>query len=138
MLFNSMEFIAGFLPVVLLGFFLLTGSGRQRLAVIWLTVVSLVFYGWWNPVYVPLLVGSMLFNYLLGGYLRRHPSRRILALAVAANALLLSITSTPAFSSAPWMPRWNWAGASRTSSCRWPFRSSPSSRLPTWSTPMMA
>lgn len=89
MLFNSMEFIAGFLPVVLLGFFLLTGSGRQRLAVTWLTVVSLVFYGWWNPVYVPLLVGSMLFNYLLGGYLRRHPSRRILALAVAANALLL-------------------------------------------------
>ena len=28
-----MEFIAGFLPVVLLEFFLLTGSGRQRLAV---------------------------------------------------------------------------------------------------------
>ena len=48
-----------------------------------------MFYGWWNPVYVPLLVGSMLFNYLLGGYLRRHPSRRIPALAVAANALLL-------------------------------------------------
>ncbi|MFP5340199.1 MAG: MBOAT family O-acyltransferase [Gammaproteobacteria bacterium] len=89
MLFNSVEFIAGFLPVVLIGFFVLTGSGRQRLAVIWLTVVSLVFYGWWNPVYVPLLVGSMLVNYLLGGYLRRHPSRLVLGLAVAANVLLL-------------------------------------------------
>lgn len=39
MLFNSVEFIAGFLPVVLIGFFVLTGSGRQRLAVIWLTIV---------------------------------------------------------------------------------------------------
>ncbi len=42
-----------------------------------------------NPVYVPLLVGSMLVNYLLGGYLRQHPSRLVLGLAVAANVLLL-------------------------------------------------
>src|SRR3546814_13425260 len=77
MLFNSVEFIAGFLPVVLIGFFVLTGSGRQRLAVIWLTIVSMVFYGWWHPVYVPLLVGSMLVNYLPGGYLRQHPSRLV-------------------------------------------------------------
>ncbi|WP_313023880.1 MBOAT family O-acyltransferase [Pseudomonas lopnurensis] len=89
MLFNSVEFIAGFLPVVLIGFIVLTGSGRQRLAVIWLTVVSLVFYGWWNPAYVPLLVGSMLFNYLLGGHLRQRPSRLVLGLAVLANVLLL-------------------------------------------------
>ena len=46
MLFNSMVFIAGFLPVVLLGFILLAGSGRQRYAAIWLTLASLVFYGW--------------------------------------------------------------------------------------------
>ncbi|MCW3149102.1 MBOAT family protein [Stutzerimonas stutzeri] len=89
MLFNSVTFIAGFLPVVLIGFFLLTGSGRQRLAVIWLTLASLVFYGWWNPAYVPLLVGSMVFNYLLGGYLRQQPSRLVLGLAVTANVLLL-------------------------------------------------
>ncbi|RYZ76479.1 MAG: MBOAT family protein, partial [Proteobacteria bacterium] len=49
MLFNSIVFIAGFLPVVLLGFFLLAGTGRKRLAAIWLTLASLVFYGWWNP-----------------------------------------------------------------------------------------
>lgn len=89
MLFNSMVFIAGFLPVVLLGFFLLAGSGRQRHAAIWLTLASLVFYGWWNPAYVPLLVGSMVFNYLIGGYLMRRPSKMVLVLGVAANVALL-------------------------------------------------
>ncbi|MGA6097550.1 MBOAT family O-acyltransferase [Stutzerimonas marianensis] len=89
MLFNSMVFIAGFLPVVLLGFILLAGSGRQRYAAVWLTLASLVFYGWWNPAYVPLLVGSMVFNYLLGGLLMRRPSRAVLVLGVAANVALL-------------------------------------------------
>jgi D-alanyl-lipoteichoic acid acyltransferase DltB (MBOAT superfamily) len=89
MLFNSFAFIVGFLPIVLLGFFILGGTGRQRLAVIWLTLASLVFYGWWNPANIPLLVGSMVFNYLLGGYLVRKPSTQILVLGIAANLLLL-------------------------------------------------
>ncbi|WP_120995497.1 MBOAT family O-acyltransferase [Stutzerimonas urumqiensis] len=89
MLFNSAIFIAGFLPVVLLGFFLFSRRGHARLAAIWLTLASLVFYGWWNPAYVPLLVGSMLFNYLAGGYLARQPSRRFLLLAIGANVALL-------------------------------------------------
>ncbi|MFZ3141775.1 MBOAT family O-acyltransferase [Polaromonas sp.] len=89
MLFNSTIFIAGFLPLVLFGFFLLAGTGRQRWAGVWLTVSSLVFYGWWNPGYVPLLVSSMVFNYLLGGYLLRRPSRVVLTLGIAANLLLL-------------------------------------------------
>lgn len=89
MLFNSAVFIAGFLPVVLLGFLLLSGTGQQRLAGVWLTISSLVFYGWWNPGYVPLLLGSMAFNYLLGGYLLKHPSRAALVLGISANLLLL-------------------------------------------------
>lgn len=89
MLFNSVVFIAGFLPVALLGFILFAGTGRQRYAAIWLTLASLVFYGWWNPVYVPLLVGSMVVNYLIGGYLLRRPSRLLLVLGVAANVALL-------------------------------------------------
>lgn len=89
MLFNSLVFIAGFLPVVLLGFILLAVSGKQRMAAIWLTLASLVFYGWWNPAYVPLLIGSMLFNHLIAGQLLRRPSRTVLVLGVAANVALL-------------------------------------------------
>ncbi|MFC7607590.1 MBOAT family O-acyltransferase [Teichococcus aestuarii] len=89
MLFNSAVFIAGFLPVVLLGFFLFAGTGRQRLAGLWLTLASLVFYGWWDPHYVPLLLASMTANYCLGGYLLKHPSRAVLVLGIAGNLLLL-------------------------------------------------
>ncbi|MFC3609261.1 MBOAT family O-acyltransferase [Stutzerimonas tarimensis] len=89
MLFNSLTFILGFLPVVLAGFYFLTSNGRPRFAAIWLTLASLVFYGWWNPLYVPLLVGSVTLNFLLGGYLIRHPSRLALTLGVAANLGLL-------------------------------------------------
>ncbi len=89
MLFNSFLFIAGFLPVVLLGFVLLASTGKRRYLAIWLTLASLVFYGWWNPAYVPLLVGSMVANYLIGGYLMQRPSRTVLVLGVAANVALL-------------------------------------------------
>ncbi|MBD8595286.1 MBOAT family protein [Pseudomonas sp. CFBP 8758] len=89
MLFNSMVFIAGFLPVVLLGFFLLAGTGRQRLAAIWLTLASLVFYGWWNPANVPLLLGSIAFNYVLAGQLLRTRSKALLIMGVSANLALL-------------------------------------------------
>ncbi|UAW99829.1 MBOAT family protein [Halopseudomonas nanhaiensis] len=89
MLFNSTIFIAGFLPVVLFGFFLLAGTGRQRGAVIWLALASLFFYSWWNPAYTPLLFGSIVANFLLGGYLLRHPSRGVLIAGVAANVALL-------------------------------------------------
>jgi hypothetical protein len=45
MLFNSYEFIFAFLPVTLLGFYVL-GSKRRDLALRWLTVASLFFtYG---------------------------------------------------------------------------------------------
>jgi D-alanyl-lipoteichoic acid acyltransferase DltB (MBOAT superfamily) len=89
MLFNSATFLVGFLPLVLLGFFVLAGRGMQRMAAAWLTLASLVFYGWWNPQYVPLLVASMVFNYVAGGYLIRRPSRAVLVACVAANLLLL-------------------------------------------------
>ena len=53
MLFNSNIFLFAFLPVVLLVFFAL--SARRSLALAWLVVASLFFYGWWNPSYLILL-----------------------------------------------------------------------------------
>jgi D-alanyl-lipoteichoic acid acyltransferase DltB (MBOAT superfamily) len=90
MLFNSHEFIFLFFPVVLLVFFLLARS-HFRMALAWLTASSLFFYAWWNPPYVFLLVGSVLFNYVVGETLNRHPVRKkaILTAGIAANLLLL-------------------------------------------------
>jgi alginate O-acetyltransferase complex protein AlgI len=44
MLFNSQEFLFVFLPVTLLGFYLLGPIARQW-AILWLILMSLVFYG---------------------------------------------------------------------------------------------
>ena len=66
MLFNTPEFVLGFLPVALVGFFLAGRVGGSRWALRWLVAASLFFYGWWNPKFVLLLVGSILVNYAIG------------------------------------------------------------------------
>lgn len=70
MLFNSVEFIFLFLPVLLFVFFKV-GKYSRRLAAAWLAAGSIFFYGWWNPVYVGLLLTSVLFNYFVGYVLAR-------------------------------------------------------------------
>jgi D-alanyl-lipoteichoic acid acyltransferase DltB (MBOAT superfamily) len=85
MLFNSYEFILGFLPVTLLVFFLLGATGHPRLALSWLTAASLFFYGWWNPPYVVLICCSIVFNYGCGNVLAAVKER---GQALAARAAL--------------------------------------------------
>ncbi|GAB4178328.1 MAG: MBOAT family protein [Rhodocyclaceae bacterium] len=96
MLFNSPEFIYLFLPVALAGYF---GLARwsHRVAATWLTAASLFFYGWWNPAYVGLLLGSIFFNYAMGLVLARESLRprearrsALLALAVGVDLGLLA------------------------------------------------
>ena len=89
MLFNSSAFILYFLPICLVGFFALGLSGRPRLALAWLTAMSFVFYGWWNLWSVPLLAGSIVFNFYVGRVLAANPSRLLFIGGVAANVLLL-------------------------------------------------
>lgn len=70
MLFNSFVFIFGFLPLTLL---LTYGAGRlmRPAAKVVLTLLSLGFYAWWNPVHLPLLLFSIVFNYVVGGFIQR-------------------------------------------------------------------
>jgi len=88
MLFNSYEFIFLFLPVVIAGFWLLLPVGRGAVLA-WLVAASLFYYGWWNPPYVALLVGSVVANFLLGNRIARTRSRWLLGLGVAGNLGLL-------------------------------------------------
>ena len=88
MLFNSYEFIFVFLPLVVLGFWLLLNLGREAV-IAWLVACSLFYYGWWNPAYVPLLVFSVLANYFLGGRIAAERSRLLLAFGVALHLGLI-------------------------------------------------
>ena len=96
MLFNSYAFIFVFLPITLVGFFLLGARRRDRLALLWLTLASLFFYGWWNPNYLFLIGASVITNYFLGVAISRardgHPAvnaRSLLTLGVIFNLGLL-------------------------------------------------
>ena len=94
MLFNSYTFILFFLPCVLGGFALAARYGGRRLAVPWLIVASLFYYGWWNPRFLLVLVLSMLVNAALGKYLCEtygSPAQRRAArnIGIAFNLLLL-------------------------------------------------
>ncbi len=93
MLFNSYEFIFAFLPVVLAGCFLCArflGGGAAQL---WLTAASLYFYASWNLKYLPLLLISIGFNYLVAVTMVRTPHearrRTLLLAATAVNLALL-------------------------------------------------
>lgn len=65
MLFNSFIFVFLFLPVTLVVFYAAAQYGR-RPAVAWLVVASIIFYGWWEPAFVILLLSSIMWNYLIG------------------------------------------------------------------------
>jgi alginate O-acetyltransferase complex protein AlgI len=83
LLFNSFEFIFLFLPVSLAGFFAVSRYLGSTAAQLWLIAASLFFYAWWNPVYLPLLGGVMVFTYALGKRLSARPSKALLALGIA-------------------------------------------------------
>lgn len=90
MLFNSYIFILVFLPVVLIFYFRLQAYGRHETALAFLAIASLFFYGWWNPVYLPLLAGSILVNFLVGVRLCQYRSRTLLITGVVMNLCLLA------------------------------------------------
>lgn len=92
MIFNSFEFIFLFLPIVLAVYFIL---GRYHIpsAKAWLLVTSLYFYAYWNPKYLPIVLVSMVMNYLVGWFLgknyKQSTRKWILTLGIAFNIALL-------------------------------------------------
>src|SRR5258705_8560036 len=93
MLFNSYQFIFLFLPITLIGFFVLVPLNHLA-PVIWLAVASLVFCSVSNWQFVLLLLASIAFNYVIGLLLISKPLRpawrfAALTIGVAGNLLTL-------------------------------------------------
>ncbi len=93
MLFNSYSFIFCFLPLTLIGFFILSYF-RHFYGSVWLVLASLTFYAVWDPRYVILLLGSIGFNFMIGSGLTRLQSTRkgkiLLSTAITANLAALA------------------------------------------------
>jgi alginate O-acetyltransferase complex protein AlgI len=67
MLFNSYEFVFLFLPVALCGYFWFGCRKQGQWANGWLIFMSLFFYSWWEIKYLPLLLVSIIVNYIVSG-----------------------------------------------------------------------
>lgn len=95
MLFNSYEFVFIFLPITLILFFGIGRLGYSSIALATLVGASLVFYAWWKPAYLGLLIFSVVVNYGTGLVLNRSielPIARkfILTFGITFNLLLLA------------------------------------------------
>ncbi|MCR4651058.1 MAG: MBOAT family protein [Lachnospiraceae bacterium] len=65
MSFNSYIFLFCFLPLCLLGWYGLNKYGKYNMALGFLTLMSLWFYGYFNPSYLLIMVASVSVNYFL-------------------------------------------------------------------------
>ena len=98
MLFNSYEFIFIFLPVTFFIYFYLNSKRLTEVAKGFLVFSSLFFYSYWEIKYLPLILGSMLVNYLIGTTLSRYDNedlnktfskKSILIFGIVSNVALL-------------------------------------------------
>lgn len=69
MLFNSYIFILFFLPICLSGYYILNHFKLYKFGIAFLLGMSLWFYGYFNPKYLLLIGGSILFNYTIYKYM---------------------------------------------------------------------
>lgn len=87
MIFSSDLFLFAFLPVALIG--VVIARRLMGVHLYWIVAASLFFYGYWKPVYLPLIVLSILVNYGLGRALERNRSKRLLTIGVIGNLAAL-------------------------------------------------
>ena len=90
MLFSSNVFLFAFLPSILLIYYICPRKLRNPVLLLW----SLVFYGWGEPVYLFLMVFTILLNYFFGAWVHirlsnNRSAKLILGIGVALNLLML-------------------------------------------------
>ena len=92
MVFNSLLFLFGFLPIVYLLYRFIANDGAKNIL---LLVFSLIFYSWLNPVALVALLLSIAFNYVTGLQLEQlQDSKRrkqALVVSVIVNLLILGV-----------------------------------------------
>lgn len=89
MLFNSVEYMFLFLPIVFVGYWVLCRPLPRSWRVSALILASLVFYSWYVPKSLLLFLPLIVINYALGMALRRWRKKWLLTLAIMANCLPL-------------------------------------------------
>ena len=87
MRFSSLPFLFGFLPITLAIYFAVPLRWRNLA----LLLTSLVFYGWGEPIYISIMVLSILIDYTHGLLVEKYRSRDKLARWFVAESVLLNL-----------------------------------------------
>ena len=76
MVFSSITFLFYFLPISIIGYYLMSFS--RKLQNVWLLLVSLIFYAWGEPVFVFIMMGSVAMNWICGLIINAAKRKRTL------------------------------------------------------------
>ncbi|MBO5300216.1 MAG: MBOAT family protein, partial [Clostridia bacterium] len=92
MLFSSLTFIYIFMPILCILYFIIKNQIWRRAI---LTVFSLLFYSWGEPIFVLLMIGSVAVNYISGRFIgeTEDPVKKkaYMIVSVALNLVILGI-----------------------------------------------
>lgn len=91
MVFSSLEFVLLFLPVSILGYYLLLRLGWKRYALLFILLASFFYYAYWRVENILLIFASIGFNYMLGNMLssaKKHRNALFIA-GIGVNLLAL-------------------------------------------------
>jgi D-alanyl-lipoteichoic acid acyltransferase DltB (MBOAT superfamily) len=97
MVFNSYQFIFGFLPLTYLGFVIAHRLGGWPAAFKLLAAASLAFYGQWGLALLAILLVSVAANYSIGNVILRLTENRRLATLVLIGGISANIASLAYF-----------------------------------------
>lgn len=87
MVFSSNTFIFAFLPITLIGVYILR---ENRFTNLWLLVLSIIFFGWTQPQYLWIILLSILINYFSALIIDACKIKKaVLSISVIANLSLL-------------------------------------------------
>src|SRR5256885_7728385 len=89
MLFNSYAFLLVFLPAAIVVYRFADRYPRLRMPA--LILLSLICYGYWDMRFLPLLIGSILINWLAAKYYLATRRGFVITAAIVTNLLVLGI-----------------------------------------------
>lgn len=90
MVFSNSYFIFSFLPVALVGYYLLLPW--RALQNIWLVIISLFFYAWGEPRLVLLMILSIIMNYFFGFLIDKYRDNSVRSKAVIIGMLIYNLS----------------------------------------------
>lgn len=87
MIFSSLLFLFLFLPVTLLVYYVVP----RRFKNTFLFLISLLFYGWGEPVFVLLMLASILINYLHAYFIQKNRENRAFGKKLVISSVIINL-----------------------------------------------